>query len=255
MESINLDYWKGQVGFGNFGDELSCVIVNCLLDFTKYSLVFNENNIQINLIAIGSYINHLTKPNSYIYGSGFLTESHISFSNLNVCSIRGPLTRKSLLYKNPHLNIPEIYGDPGLLISKFYTPIYIPELNNRIGVIPHHSNYDNYRNLNSKQYHLINPTDKWENVINSIYSCKFIISSSLHGLICSDSYNKPNIWLDEYKLMEGDFKFKDYFASQNRSYVKITKLEDFDEELLYCEGNKINLDDVINAFPFKRTIE
>lgn len=67
MEKINLDYWKGPVGFGNFGDELSPVIVTYLLDFTKYSLVFNENNIQINLVAIGSYINHLTKPNSYIY--------------------------------------------------------------------------------------------------------------------------------------------------------------------------------------------
>ena len=43
---------------------------------------------------------------------------------------------------------------------------------------------------------------------------KAIVSSSLHGLICSDAYNIPNLWLDEYKLIEGDFKFKDYFVSQ-----------------------------------------
>ena len=28
---------------------------------------------------------------------------------------------------------------------------------------------------------------------------------------------------NEYKLSEGDFKFKDYFASQKRNYVKIKK--------------------------------
>ena len=55
--------------------------------------------------------------------------------------------------------------------------------------------------------------DKWEHVVIYIISCKYILSSSLHGLIISDAYNIPNIWLDEYKLNEGDFKFKDYFLS------------------------------------------
>ena len=34
-------------------------------------------------------------------------------------------------------------------------------------------------------------------------------------------YNIPNLWLDKFKISEGDFKFKDYFGSQNRKYVKI----------------------------------
>ena len=105
--------------------------------------------------------------------------------------------------------------------------------------------------IDTSKYYLINPTDKWQSVINDICSCKAIISSSLHGLICSDAYNIPNLWLDEYKLAEGDFKFKDYFASQNRNYVKINNLNIINNDLFYKEGNKIDLKKLINSFPFK----
>ena len=123
--------------------------------------------------------------------------------------------------KKKNIIVPEIYGDPALLLPKFYKPIIIEKLKNKIGVVPHKSNYDKYINkIDTKKYYLINPTDKWRNVINYICSCKEIISSSLHGLICSDAYNIPNVWLDEYKLSEGDFKFKDYFASQKKRLCK-----------------------------------
>ena len=112
-----------------------------------------------------------------------------------------------------------------------------------------HYKYKNY-NFNFTKYYLINPTDKWQNVINYICSCKAIISSSLHGLICSDAYNIPNVWLDEFKLQEGDFKFKDYFASQGREYVKIKILIKYDSSLLYRIGNTIDLDKLLKTFPF-----
>ena len=97
---------------------------------------------------------------------------------------------------------------------------------------------------------MINPYDHWKTVINNICSCKCIISSSLHGLICSDAYNVPNVWLDEYKLDEGTFKFEDYFLSQNRNIYKINSLLSFKEEFLYRDGNKINSKKLIKAFPF-----
>ena len=70
----------------------------------------------------------------------------------------------------------------------------------------------------------------------------------MHGLICSDAYNKPNLWLNEYPLNEGDFKFKDYFLSQNRDYLCISRLEDYDESKLYTKGNIIDLVKLKNAF-------
>lgn len=252
MKEINLLYWKYKKGSGNFGDELSKFIVGCLLNKEKYKLSLNKKNSKINLIGIGSYINKNIPSHTYIYGSGIRTLPIKKWRSLNVYSVRGPLTKKYLKEKNSHIKIPNIYGDPALLLSIYYKPIQIEDLKNKIGLVPHFSNYQKYKNKNlNDRFYLINPTNKWEDVINKIFSCKYIISSSLHGLICSDAYNKPNLWLDEFKLDEGDFKFKDYFESQDRKYVKITNLDDFEENLLYREGNKINLELLVYSFPFK----
>lgn len=250
MEEINLIYFKDVSKNGNFGDELSKYIVESLINKKKYNLLYNHPNNPINLICIGSYI-HAAKNDTIIFGSGVRvnnTNGH-NYSNLDVRSVRGPLTKKFLEKKN--IKVPEIFGDPGLLLPLFYKPKLINNLKNKIGLIPHKSNYKLYQTKKlSQDFFLINPTDKWENVINYIYSCKYIMSSSLHGLICSDAYNKPNVWLDEYKLNEGDFKFKDYFYSQNRRYIKIKDLYNFNEKLLYRGGNKIDLNKLKNSFPF-----
>lgn len=252
-KKINLIYYKDGSKYGNFGDELSKFITSKLLDNNKYELVFNQQNCENNIVCIGSYL-HKAVNNSYIYGSGLRTnppiEGGYSFKILNVGAVRGPLTK--IFLENKGIKCPDVIGDPGLLISRFYKPKLISNLQNKIGIIPHKSNYKMYKDKNLKYYfHLIDPTDKWQNVINSIYSCKYIISSSLHGLICSDSFNKPNLWLDEYKISEGDFKFRDYFESQNRKYIKINSIDKYTKKLLYTDGNKIDLDLLINSFPLK----
>lgn len=254
MEKINLIYFKDKSLNGNFGDELSKFITTQLINKDKYELVFNKDNISLNIVCIGSYI-HMAKNNSFIFGSGIRTPNNIEkghkYTKLNICSVRGPLSRNFLINTKKQ-NVPEIYGDPALLLPKFYKPNIIENLKDKIGIVPHKSNYDKYKNkINLTKYYLINPTDKWENVINYLCSCKAIISSSLHGLICADAYNIPNIWLDEYKLIEGDFKFKDYFASQKRDYIKIKNINEYDSSLLYKDGNIIDLDKLLTTFPFK----
>ena len=95
---VNLIYYKDKSKNGNFGDELSKFITKKLLNKNKYKLVFNKNNIDLNLVCIGSYI-HCAKDNSYIFGSGVRTENNIEngkYKNLNICAVRGPLTKKFL---------------------------------------------------------------------------------------------------------------------------------------------------------------
>jgi len=250
---VNLVYFNR---WRNFGDELSAFITYSLINKNIYNLVYNQKNIDINIISIGSYM-HKAKNNYFIFGSGIRTiEYNIDdinehdYKNLNVCAVRGPLTKKYL--ENKNIYVRNVFGDPGLLISKFYIPEKNVSIKNKIGLIPHKTNYKMYLEKYDKElYYLINPMDDWKNVINSIYSCKSIISSSLHGLICSDAYNIPNLWLDEYALEEGDFKFKDYFQSQNRNYIKINNLEEFNENMLYKNGNKINLELLMEQFPFR----
>jgi pyruvyltransferase len=250
---VNLIYFKDKSVNGNFGDELSKFITKKIICNQKYELVFNTENVSLNILCIGSYI-HCAKNNSYIFGSGIRTPNNLEnghrYTKLNVCSVRGPLTRKILMNKK-NIYVPKIYGDPALLLPKFYKPNIIENLKNKIGIVPHKSNYKKYiNNIDITKYYLINPKDKWQNVIDYICSCKEIISSSLHGLICSDAYDIPNLWLDQYKLLEGDFKFMDYFASQKREYLKITNLNQYDSSLFYREGNKIDLEKLLKSFPF-----
>ena len=247
--NINLIFYNSQT---NFGDQLSPFIFNMMINKDAYNIYYNSDRGDISIVMIGSYLNKAIN-NSYIYGTGVRTdppkEDFNEYTNLIVCSVRGPIT-KSFLEKRG-FKVPEIFGDPGLLLPLFYTPIIIPELSNKIGIIPHFTNYIKYKVLETNiKYCLINPLDNWRDVINKLFSCKCIVSSSLHGIICSDAYNKPNIWLDEYKLDEGDLKFRDYFLSQSRDYVKIQKLEEFDENKLYSGGNRIDLEKLRNAFPF-----
>ena len=72
------------------------------------------------------------------------------------------------------------------------------------------------------------------------------------SVISCDMYFSLDVieWFNEYKLQEGEFKFYDYFASQNRKIVKITKVDDFDENMLYRLGNTIDLEKLIKSFPF-----
>ena len=250
-QMINLIYHKDK-GYGNFGDEISKFIIENLINKEKYTLLFNSNNSNyINIIGIGSYI-QCAPNNCTIFGSGIRTNPPIEFNshkynNLNVKAVRGPLTKQFLEKKN--IFVPDIYGDPALLLPLFYQPNFLSEFKNNIGLIPHISNYDLYLNKNlPANIILICPYDKWENIIDKIFSCKYIISSALHGLICADAYNKPNIWLNEFKLNEGEFKFKDYFLSQNRNWINISNIEELDETKLHTTGNIIDLEKLKNAF-------
>lgn len=253
MKEVNLIYHRDASKHGNFGDVLSRFITEKMINKTKYKLVFNQPNMSLNLVCIGSYI-HMAEDGSYIFGSGVRTPNNIEnghrYNDLKVCCVRGPLSRYYLI-KNKKIHVPEIYGDPALLLPKYYNPKKMEHLKEKIGIVPHKSNFIQYlNNIDENKYHLINPTDKWNNVIDCIYSCKAVISSSLHGLICADAYDVPNLWLDEYAIKEGDFKFKDYFYSQKRNYVKIKKLEYFDTSLLYTKGNTIDLNRLLESFPF-----
>jgi len=195
-QTINLVYYSHPTKHGNFGDELSPFIVSQLLDKTKYKLVQNQENTKANMIGIGSAM-HFARDGWYVWGSGMMYEEVIA-NQLNIYAVRGPLTRKYLLEKG--IECGEVYGDPALLLSQFYEPEIDIDLKEKVGVVVHHSRYDSYESspLNQNQFHLINATAPWKEVINQIASCKAIVASALHGLICADAYGIPNVWLNEY---------------------------------------------------------
>lgn len=146
------------------------------------------------------------------------------------------------------INCPQQYGDPALLISRYYNAK--PLLRKyKIGVIPHHSDLDNLMLHRFVEKHpddilLINLTtyNQWTDIPDMVVSCDCILSSSLHGLIVADYYSVPNVWIGlSDKVYGGDFKFNDYFSSVQRRDKQfiIKSIADF-ESLLASPTTKCN---------------
>lgn len=212
---------KGEIGKFNLGDDLNLSLLPLITSGKiipyQYSILSHILNKNI-YSCIGSIIASADK-NTVIWGSGAIENSlKENFCFKKILSVRGPLTRK-LLVENGY-DCPKAYGDPALLISKYYKPDVCVKY--KLGIIPHYVDLDNpilCSIKESRDVKIINfhEYSNWQNVIDQILSCGFIISSSLHGLILCDSYNIPNIWCKfSSKIYGQDFKFRDYLLSVNR---------------------------------------
>lgn len=253
----NVFYSKGNC---NWGDDLNLHLVEfisgrkvvqarCQLWPHKYYL------------CIGSILQWYSGKHAVVWGTGLIEPSLVKPCK-EICAVRGPLTRKELMKQG--IPCPEVYGDPALLMPRFYHPI--PKKKYKIGLVCHYSERESAilsRIVNQCNIHYIDIQNYgvWYNFIDDILSCEYIISSSLHGCIISDAYGVPNRWcrFTSYQSEGNNFKFHDYYLSINRTVENpffITK--DTQENLIIDEIRKtwtlpsIDLDRLMAACPFKK---
>ena len=208
----------------NLGDDLNWIIVNYLSgkDIISFRYSFLSLFRPINYMCIGSIVDTLTDKKSIIWGSGAMfgeTNEQI-IEPYRVFAVRGPKTRSFLQLKG--IKCPEVYGDPAILM-----PLVYPckkKKRYKMGIIPHmidlrERNVIELINNHKDKVQLIDIKNyiKWDSVIDQINECEFIVSSSLHGIILSDAYGIPNIWIKLSCKVKGDgYKFYDYFEGCGR---------------------------------------
>ena len=144
-------------------------------------------------------------------------------------AVRGKLSLNLLNIKE---EIP--IGDPALLLPLVYTPSK-KQKTEFLKIIPHFTEYEEIKNLYSNKYTIIDiRTKDVESFIDEIVSSKYIISTSLHGVIIAHAFNIPALWIKKGYINSSDFKFYDYFSS-----VGITPYEGFKniDEILSCTEN------------------
>jgi pyruvyltransferase len=175
------------------------------------------------LVSIGSVL-RLCHKNTLIWGSGIRTIDQPVAKAYRFCAVRGPLTRRRLLQLG--YDCPEIYGDPALLLPRYFRPQVSRKYD--LGIIPHLVDYDQLikRYGADKNVLVIDvKTGDIESIIRQILSCKVTVSSSLHGIVLSVAYGIPTRWLKcSDKIMGDDSKFYDFFAS-----LEPAMLDVFDE--------------------------
>jgi len=218
----------GHISKNNLGDDLNFYILNKI----TAKKIFSAQHLLIkteNILFIGSILQKYITPKSIVWGAGTISGNQIPERKpKEIRAVRGPLTRNWLL-KNG-IKCPRVYGDPGLLLPLVYRSTSNKKY--KYGVIPHYVDW-NLENIQylikilDGNYTLINMFDypSVELLVDSINQCEFIISSSLHGLIISDAYRIPNIWVEFSNNVAGDgFKFQDYFHSVNRIVDKALRI-------------------------------
>jgi len=247
MKYIKLVYWNKL----NLGDLLSPYIVNklsglpvkykdfyflgikgqigLLIDFLKgrrtikeimKTLFFFEKN----LLAVGS-IMALGNKKSIVWGSGFMNWNE-SFRGGKVLAVRGKLTNDKLIAMG--FRRCNAFGDPALLL-----PLIVSPTENKVRdvvIIPHWTEVESFKKKYGEHYKVLDiRTADIENFISELTSCRYVLSTSLHGIILSHAYGIPALWIKKGYIDTDGFKFHDYFSSVDIPFYD--GIENFDSYL------------------------
>jgi pyruvyltransferase len=226
LNKIPLFYWSSIIfehqPLENYGDILSKYIVEkiskkkIVWKFPKNTRWYHKDK-RI-YFGAGSIIMHVDK-HSIVWGSGIISKKD-NFKEALFLAVRGPRTYQRIIelgYKcSPK------FGDPAILLPRYYNPIVKKDFG--IGIIPHYIDYEMISSLyqydeDIKIISLLN--NDVEETTQQILRCKRIVSSSLHGVIVSHSYDIPCLWVQfSDKLFGDNVKFQDYFESVSMdSYI------------------------------------
>jgi pyruvyltransferase len=211
------------------------------------------------IYSCGSVL-QFTKAKSIVWGSGFISPAKVP-ATIKVLAVRGPLTRKVLI--NQGIKCPAVYGDPALLLPKFYNPVI--EKQYSLGIIPHYIEHQKVSAYfqGMPNILIIDINRPIEKVLDDILSCDCTLSTSLHGIIFSHAYNVPCLWAryPQTKVIGGNFKFTDYYLSRGISGNKpriITTLPKQTAEVVkivktYRQPTEFNCEPLMSACPFGKT--
>lgn len=252
---VNLEW----VPNGNLGDELAPLIFDWMLERKGINLDAKMRRTQ-HFMTIGSMVGSWDFD-SVIWGSGIHLLSNVSklyslrrFQKLDIRAVRGPITRKALLTCGHAC--PETYGDPAVLMPLIYTPTRCDK-KHRVSIVLHYHTSSSWESEIEKYDHLYCiriDTKDYKHFIDEILASEKVISSSLHGIILSEAYGVPAVFLNtgEY-VNDAIMKYYDWYFSTGRFSVKVA--QSLDEAIQMTPMELPNhLEDMqsalLNTFPY-----
>lgn len=220
----------------NWGDALNPVLVK-LLSSKEIVQVYGFQK-RHHYQVIGSILNDATQQTE-VWGTGLMFGDVAVARPKKIYSVRGPLTRDALIRQG--FECPEVYGDPALLLPRFFNPEI--EKQYEVGIIPHYVDKGNpwiEQFRKDSNVLILDIESGIQDFVRSLKACENIISSSLHGLICADSYGVPNVRVVfSDKIAGGDFKFFDYAKSVGIENPTVIRIEEGSK--LKCIANRAEL--------------
>ncbi len=218
-EAINL-FWMIS---SNFGDMLSPWLVERISG--KQPVYVEQDGGLPRYVTCGSILNWADE-NCTVWGSGLAHASDRVCAQAQIRSVRGPLSRTLAAHRGA--TCPEVYGDPALLLPRYYTPK--GEKRYELGIVPHFKQQRLPMGLMQghvpPEVRIVNVLDSVENVIDAIWSCKRIAASALHGIIAAHAYGIPATWIDFGPAIGGDgTKFYDHLCAVGLAPLPPARIE------------------------------
>mgnify|MGYP001038776272 CR=1 FL=1 len=227
-------YWQARrhPGIGNWGDELNRHLLEALTRRRVERIDVKATQQHAHYVVVGSVL-HAATPNSIVWGAGAISPTHLpALAPRRICAVRGPLTRERL--ESVGIACPAVYGDPALLLSRFYKPK--EPRHKRVAVVPDYIDADLpvvARLVEAEHAMLIRPDapGHWLDFVDEIAGASLVVASSLHGLIVAEAYGVPAVWAKfSDRITGGDFKYLDFYASIGKTGqhpVKVAGDDDF----------------------------
>lgn len=209
MEPLRL-HWASSKK--NFGDWLSPAICE-LLSGRKAEHAAPG---RCELLAIGSILGRIGhgwfSHRTTVWGSGFIEDQSPIRPRHRYCAVRGHRTAERI--KGATI---EALGDPGLLCGMLVPGWKDIVKKHPIGVIPHYKDRHHPAVAAFLAGHpgsvALDVFTEPVELLRKIAECEFVLSSSLHGLVVSDAFQVPNVWVEISGPLRGDrFKFSDYYS-------------------------------------------
>jgi pyruvyltransferase len=210
----------------NYGDSLNSELVRIISGITP-TIVNNQFSNPDNetiYMCIGSVLGWADK-NSIIWGTGKISDTDATMFKeqpKEILAVRGPLTREQIINRGFKCDT-EIYGDPALLMPRYFHPI-LPKIHN-LSIIPHQVDKPLIPQI-QKEYpsaHIIDVQQSIYGFITEVIQSKYIISSALHGCITAYAYHVPYEHKKfSEKVLGNGFKFQDF--EESKPYINLDKL-------------------------------
>lgn len=213
---VNVEHWDEVL---NVGDCLSAPIIEWMLGKKNIDIHTQVGSTR-HLLAVGSLIG-MGEFDATIWGSGVhckasceLINNQSSYRKYDIRAVRGPITGAVL--REAGYECPKVYGDPAILMPLIYEPKQ--EKKYSVSIIRHWTSVEKEQ---CSQYHYIDVrTSDYKAFIDEIAASEMVVSSSLHGIILSEAYGVPAIFVNEG--MDNELmKYEDWYKSTNRNNMLI----------------------------------
>jgi pyruvyltransferase len=250
-------WWRGEDN-RNWGDKINPVLIKFLAkkDVLHVDDVFNYRWVDVHS-CIGSMFHDLPHKSVHVWGTGVISEDlPISRPLKAIHAVRGPRTRERLAKEG--IAAPAVYGDPALLLPRFYNPDVTPT--EELGIIPHYEDRQDSNVLRFREQgaFVIDIFGDELQFVDQVKRCKRVVSSSLHGLIVADAYGIASKWISlSDRVYGGGFKFQDYYLSiglEGESPLCVDATTRLEELSAHCSRKTldIDLDALLDSCPFYR---